>query len=66
LISSKHKRFGRKHAHRGEFVAGVANEHAGLPYSSVPNGHTLDESWGSSSHWNKHKEQQQEKTVRIA
>jgi len=34
----------RKKVYSGEFVAGVANEHAGFAYSSISNCDALDES----------------------
>ena len=40
----------RKKVYSGEFVAGVANEHAGFAYSSISNCDALDESWGCWSH----------------
>lgn len=58
----ENKRCERNHPHRGEFVAGIANEHAGLPYSSITNGHALDESWGScGSHWNNNNKKKKKK-----
>lgn len=41
----------------GEFVAGVANEHAGFAYSSVSNCDALDESWSCWSHCCKQQEE---------
>jgi hypothetical protein len=34
---------GSRHSNRGELVAGVADEHAGLPHGAVPDGDALDE-----------------------
>jgi len=34
---------GGRHSNRGELVAGVADEHAGLPHGAVPDGDALDE-----------------------
>ena len=35
--------WGGRHSNRGELVAGVADEHAGLPHGAVPDGDALDE-----------------------
>ena len=51
----------QKNSYSGELVACVANEHAGFPYSSIANSHTLDEPWSGCSHWN----QQQNKKRKI-
>lgn len=47
----------KRKVYSGEFVAGVANEHAGFAYSSVSNCDALDESWSCWSHCCKQQEE---------